>query len=97
MPKTDETQAQTYATVTLSTVALGVLLQSARPLNLQRIGVVLAMVVGFVGVLVIPPLSQFFSMTVSAEQPFLIALGIGAVGIAVILAITPFIDRMRRA
>ncbi len=97
LPTTDEGHAQTYATVTLITVALGVLLQSARPLNLQRIGVVAAMALGFVAVLIIPPLSQFFSMTVSAEQPFLIALGIGAVGVAVILAITPVIDRLRRA
>ncbi len=96
-PMTGEPVAQTYATVTLITVALGVLLQSARPLNLIRVGVVLAMALAFVGVLVIPPLSRFFSMTVSFDQPLFVALGVGAAGVAVILAITPVIDRMRRA
>lgn len=96
-PQTGDTTAQTYATVTLIIVALGVLLQSARPLNPIRIAVVLAMAAAFVGVLLIPPLSQFFSMTVTAEQPLLIALGIGAAGIGVILAITPVIDRLRRS
>ena len=94
---TGEPVAQTYATVTLITVALGVLLQSARPLNLIRVGVVVAMALAFVGVLVIPPLSRFFSMTVSFDQPLFVALGVGAAGVAVILAITPVIDRMRRA
>ena len=53
------------------------------------------MAVAFAAVLVIPPLSQFFSMRVTLEQPFLVALGVGAVGVLVILAMTPVIDRLR--
>ncbi len=94
-PQTGDITAQTYATVTLLVIALGVLLQSARPLNAIRLGVVGAMAAAIAAVLVIPPLSQFFSMRVTLEQPFLVALGVGAVGVLVILAMTPVIDRLR--
>jgi magnesium-transporting ATPase (P-type) len=94
--QTDEASARTDATITLCTVALGVLLQSARPLNLIRLAVVASMAAAFVAVIVIPPLSQFFAMTVTAESSLLLALGVGAVGVGIILAITPIIDRLRR-
>lgn len=93
---TDEASARTDATITLTIVALGVLLQSARPLNLIRLAVVAAMALSFVAVILIPPLSEFFAMTVTSETPLLIALGVGAAGVLVILAITPLIDRLRR-
>ena len=96
-PLVGDVPAQTYATVTLVIVALGVLLQSARPLNLIRIGVVLAMLLGFLGVLVIPPLARFFSMTVDLGHALLVAAVVGGVGVLVILALTPLIDRMRRS
>ena len=94
-PQTGDITAQTYATVTLLVIAVGVLLQSARPLDPVRIGVVASMAAAIAAVLVIPPLSQFFSMRVTLEQPFLVALGVGAVGVLVILAMTPVIDRLR--
>ena len=75
----------------------GELLQSARPLNLIRIGVVLAMLLGFLGVLVIPPLARFFSMKVDLGHALLVAAVVGGVGVLVILALTPLIDRMRRS
>lgn len=91
-----EVQSQTYATLTLLIVALGVLLQSARPLNLLRIAVVAAMAVAVLGVVLIAPLARFFSMTVTVGPQLIAALAIGAVGVAVILAITPVIDKLRR-
>ncbi|MFN8126198.1 MAG: HAD-IC family P-type ATPase [Candidatus Nanopelagicales bacterium] len=94
-PRTGEISAQTYATFTLVVIALGVLLQSARPLNLVRVAVVASMAVAFAAVLVIPPLSQFFSMRITLDQPLLVAAVVGAAGVAVVFAITPFIDRLR--
>lgn len=96
-PLVGDIPAQTYATLTLVLVALGVLLQSARPLNLIRVGVVLAMLVSFLGVLLIPPLARFFSMTVELGSALVTALVVGGVGILVILLLTPLIDRMRRS
>ncbi len=89
--------AQTYATCTLVVVALGVLLQSARPLDAVRIGVVLAMALAFLVVLAVPALARFFSMTVELGKELTTAAIVGAVGVAVVLALTPLIDRWRNS
>jgi cation-transporting ATPase E len=93
---TDEASARTDATIALFVVALAVLLQSARPLNLLRLGVVATMGLCFVAVLLIPFLSEFFAMTVHPDTGGLVALLIGSAGAGVILAITPLIDRWRK-
>ena len=93
---TDEAAARTDATVALFVVALAVLVQSARPLNLLRVGVVAAMALAFATVLVVPPLSQFFAMDIHAGSDLALALVAGGVGAALILAISPLIDRLRK-
>jgi len=67
--------AQSAATVTLFIVATAVLLQAARPLNLIRLGIVLAMVVAFLGVLFIPFLSEFFALSLGPERYSIVAVG----------------------
>ncbi len=64
-------KAQQAATVTLFMVAMGVLAISARPLNLVRWSIILAMVGAFVLVLYVPFLSEFFALSLSprALQP----------------------------
>ena len=93
---TDEASARTDATIALFVVALAVLLQSARPLNLLRLAVVATMGLCFVAVLLIPFLSEFFAMSVNPDTGGLYAVLIGSIGAAVILAITPLIDRWRK-
>ncbi|MCB0918923.1 MAG: HAD-IC family P-type ATPase [Actinobacteria bacterium] len=94
---TDEDSARTDATIALFVVSLAVLAQSARPLNPLRLLVVATMGGCFFLVLVIPPLSEFFAMTVHPDTGGLLGLAIGAAGAVVILAITPLIDRWRRS
>jgi cation-transporting ATPase E len=93
---TDQASARTDATIALFVVALAVLLESARPLNLLRLAVVGTMAACFVVVLVVPPLSEFFEMTVHPDTGGLLALGMGAAGAAVVLAGTPLINSWRR-
>lgn len=93
---TDQASARTDATIALFVVAMAVLLESARPLNLLRLAVVGTMAACFVSVLVIPPLSEFFEMTVHPDTGGLLALAMGAAGAMVVLAGTPLIDSWRR-
>jgi cation-transporting ATPase E len=93
----DPEAARTDATIALFLVALTVLLQSARPLNLLRLGIVAGMALAFAAVIVVPPLSQFFAMEIAPGSDLALALGAGAIGAALILAISPVVDRMRRS
>ncbi|MDP4014645.1 MAG: HAD-IC family P-type ATPase [Candidatus Nanopelagicales bacterium] len=95
--QTSEASARVDATISLFVVALAVLLQSARPLNLLRLAVVAIMALSFVTVIVVPALSEFFAMRVYPDSNAGVAVGIGLLGAAVILLITPFIDRRRRS
>ena len=88
--------AQSAATVTLFIVATSVLLQSARPLNAIRIAIVGSMVAAFVGVLVIPWLSDFFALTVGPERYTLVAVVIGLVGGVLVWVAALVTDRWRR-
>lgn len=88
--------AQAAATVTLFIVATAVLLQSARPLNLLRLAIVLGMVVAFVAVLFIPILSEFFALSLSPERYSVIAIVVGAIGAVGIAIATRITDRWRR-
>jgi cation-transporting ATPase E len=91
----DESEARTYTTVALFLVALAVLLQSARPLNLLRLMVVASMAALFLAVLVVPALSQFFAMEIEDPHGLSLALVAGGIGAAVILLVSPLIERVR--
>ncbi len=88
--------ARSGATIALFIVAFAVLVQSARPLNLLRLGVVAAMLIAFIAVLAIPWLSNFFALYVAPERDSLIALVAGLVGAAALAAVTVVTDRLRR-
>ena len=80
----DVSEARNAAVITLFTVAWWVLVQVARPLNPIRWAIVLAMLVGFLGVLFIPPLSSLFALSWLPNHQGLIAVAIGAVGAAIV-------------
>ncbi|MBI1350032.1 MAG: HAD-IC family P-type ATPase [Actinomycetales bacterium] len=88
--------AQSAATVTLFIVATSVLLQSARPLNLIRIGIVASMVVAFCGVLFIPWLSTFFALSLAPERYSVVAVVTGLVGGVLVWVAALITDRYRR-
>jgi cation-transporting ATPase E len=82
---TDDVEvARSAAVVTLFITAWWVLIQVARPLNGLRILIVGAMLVGFLGVLYIPPISSLFELSWQPDQDGLVALGVGILGSALI-------------
>ena len=80
----DVAEARNAAVITLFTVAWWVLVQVARPLNPIRWAIVLAMLVGFLGVLFIPWLSTLFALSWLPNHQGLVAVGIGIVGAVVV-------------
>ena len=93
----DEDEARTYTSIALFVVALAVLLESARPLDLLRLSVVAIMGIAFLTVLVVPALSQFFAMEVEELSGVTLAVVAGGIGAALVLLLTPLIDRIRRS
>jgi len=89
--------ARSGATIALFIAAFAVLVQSARPLNLLRLGVCTAMLVSFLVVLFVPWLSNFFAVYVGQEQDTVIAVVTGLVAAVVIALATLVTDRLRRA
>lgn len=89
--------AQSAATVTLFIVTTAVLLQSARPLNLLRIGIVALMVLLFLAVLYVPFLSNFFALSLGPERYSAISLAVGLIGAALVWVATLVTDKWRRA
>ena len=89
--------AQSAATITLFIVTTAVLAQSARPLNLIRIGIVLTMVLMFVAVLFIPFLSNFFALALGPEKYSVISISVGLVGAIAVWVVTVYTDKWRRA
>jgi cation-transporting ATPase E len=89
--------AQSAATTTLFIVAIAVLLQAARPLNPLRLGIVVSMVVAFIGVLAIPWLSDFFALSLGPERYAAVAVGFGLAGALLVWVATIVTDRWRRA
>ena len=76
----DVDEARNAAVITLFTVAWWVLVQVARPLNPIRWVIVLAMLIGFLGVLFIPWLSNLFALSWLPNYQGLSAVVIGMVG-----------------
>jgi cation-transporting ATPase E len=89
--------AQGMATLTLFIVTTAVLLQSARPLNLIRLGIVALMIGIFLGVLLIPFFAKFFALQISWNGTTLMAVIIGLVGAVLVWIATLITDRWRRA
>ncbi|MDA3021632.1 MAG: HAD-IC family P-type ATPase [Actinomycetota bacterium] len=89
--------AQSAATVTLFIVTTAVLIQSARPLSLLRLGIVALMIVLFLGVLFIPFFSNFFALSLDPERYSLVAIAVGLVGACGVWVIAASTDRWRRA
>ena len=89
--------AMSSATVTLFIVTTAVLLQSARPLNAIRLGIVALMIVMFLSVLYIPFLSNWFALSLGAERYSLVAVGVGLVGALLVWVAVIVTDRWRRA
>lgn len=87
--------ARSGATIALFIAAFAVLVQSARPLNLLRLGVCAAMLLCFVVVLAVPWLSRFFAVHVSPERDSVIALVAGLAGALLIWVATVVTDRWR--
>lgn len=89
--------AQQAATVTLFIVATGVLAIAARPLNLVRWGIIGGIVAAFAAVLFIPPLSEFFALSLGPERYSLVAVGVGVLGALAVWWTGVLADRWRRA
>lgn len=84
--------ARTAAAITLFIISWTVLLIVARPLNLLRTTIVVAMGVGFILVLFIPWLSSFFALTLSLGSDGYWAMALGVVGSVVLLAVRRFVE-----
>jgi len=80
----DVAEARNAAVITLFTVAWWVLVQVARPLDPIRWTIVLAMLIGFLGVLFIPWLSNLFALSWLPNHQGLVAVAIGIVGAVVV-------------
>lgn len=89
--------ARTAATVTLFIVTTAVLAQSARPLNLLRVGIVLLMVVLFLAVLLVPFSANFFALTIPLGPGLTLAAVSGLIGVVLVWVATVITDRWRRA
>jgi cation-transporting ATPase E len=76
--------ARVSATITLFMAAWWVLVLVARPLDAYRGAVVAAMAVGFLLVLYLPPVSQFFALSLGPDRDGTIAVGVGLVAMALI-------------
>jgi cation-transporting ATPase E len=88
--------ARTAATVSLFIVTVAVLAQSARPLNLLRIGIVALMVALFVLVLVVPVSAEFFALTIPIGPGLTLPVVSGLIGAALVWVATVVTDRWRR-
>lgn len=89
--------ASSMAVITLFIVATAVLLQSARPLNALRWGIVLSMAVLFVLAIVVPFAAKFFALQVGWDSTTWVAIGIGLIGAILVWIATLITDRWRRA
>ncbi len=84
--------ARTAASITLFIIAWMVLVLVARPFNAPRVAIVIVMGLGFLTVLGVPALSEFFALSLSTGSDDAIAVALGVVGAAVLLGIRRFIE-----
>ncbi len=91
----DVADARSAAVVTLFVTAWWVLVMVARPWSPLRWAICGSMLVGFLGVLFIPPLSHLFELGWHSGRGSFAALGIGIVGAAVIGGIRLWSERQR--
>ncbi|MEI2729269.1 MAG: HAD-IC family P-type ATPase [Candidatus Nanopelagicales bacterium] len=84
--------ARTAAAITLFIIAWTVLVLVARPLNPLRIAIVVVMGLGFVTVLGVPAISQFFALRLSTGGDGLTAIGVGIAGSVLLLVVRRFIE-----
>ena len=89
--------ARSAATIALFVVTFAVLVHSARPLNLLRLGVCAAMLLSFIVVLVVPWLSNFFAVYLQPERDTAIALAFGLAGAVLVAVVARITDGLRRA
>ncbi|MFC6237092.1 HAD-IC family P-type ATPase [Longivirga aurantiaca] len=93
----DVDTARTAAVTTLFIVAWWILMQVAKPWDAIRLGICGAMLIGFVGVLYIPWLSNLFQMSWAPDHDGLAALAIGIVGATIVSLLHAFVIRGRQA
>ena len=89
--------ARTAAVTTLFIVAWWILVQVAKPWDTIRLVICGAMLVGFLGVLHIPPLSRLFQMAWAPDQAGWAALAIGIVGATIISLLHAFVIQRQQA
>ena len=77
-------QARTVAVITLITIAMWVLVILCRPMLWWKYILIAAMVIGFVGVLTIPALRDYFDLPLPDARDIASAVGIGVVASAII-------------
>ena len=90
-------EARTDATIALFMVTVTVLAVSARPMNAIRAAIVLSMIGAFLVVLFIPPLSQFFALSISPDPEGAATVAIGGLGMVAVLVTSRFVSRWRDA
>ena len=91
----DVDEARVDATIALFMVTVTVLAVSARPMNPIRAAIVLSMIGAFLLVLFIPPLSQFFALSLSPDPEGAATLIIGGGGAAFVLVTSRLVSRWR--
>jgi cation-transporting ATPase E len=93
----DVTEARVSATVTLAIMTLYVLYLVARPMDPLRWLIVAVMAGGFLVVLLVPWLSDFYALDLGADPRSGEAVAIGVAGCAVLWATRGLITRWRAA
>ncbi|MBI1378405.1 MAG: HAD-IC family P-type ATPase [Frankiales bacterium] len=91
----DVDDARSAAVVTLFVTAWWVLVMVARPWSPLRWAICVSMLVAFLGVLFIPPISQLFALEWHPDAQGFVALGVGVLGAAVIGLIRIWSERER--
>ena len=84
--------ARTAAAITLFIISWTVLWIVARPLNAIRLAIVLVMGAGFLLVLFVPWLSNFFALNLHLGNDGYLAVGLGVAGAVLLLAIRRFVE-----
>jgi len=77
-------QQRTVAVMVLFIVALWVLAILARPLNVGRVGLIIAMAAVFITFVIITPLRNYFDLPAPTQTMTLAAIGIGAIAAALL-------------